>query len=43
LPDDKVDEFVGRLPEENKKALISQVGEANWNKMTGAEKKEAIH
>ena len=41
LPDDKVDEFVGRLPEENKKALISQVGEANWNKMTGAEKKEA--
>ena len=41
LPDDKVDEFVGRLPEENKKALISQVGEANWNNMTGAEKKEA--
>ena len=26
---------------ENKKALISQIGEANWNKMTGAEKKEA--
>ena len=41
LPDDKVDEFVGRLPKENKDALISQVGEANWNKMTGAEKKEA--
>ena len=41
LADDKVDEFVGRLPEENKKALISQVGEANWNNMTGAEKKEA--
>jgi hypothetical protein len=41
LPDDKVDEFVGRLPKENKEALISQVGEANWNKMTGAEKKEA--
>ena len=41
LPDDKVDEFVGRLPEENKKALIGQVGEDNWNKMTGAEKKEA--
>lgn len=41
LPDDKVDEFVGRLPEENKKALISQVGEANWNSMTGAQKKEA--
>jgi hypothetical protein len=41
LTDDKVDEFVGRLPEENKKALISQVGEANWNNMSGAEKKEA--
>lgn len=41
LPDDKVNEFVDRLPEENKKALISQIGEANWNKMTGAEKKEA--
>ena len=41
LPDDKVDEFVGRLPKENKEALISQVGEANWNSMTGAEKKEA--
>ena len=41
LPDDKVDEFVGRLPEENKKALISQIGEANWNSMTGAQKKEA--
>ena len=41
MADDKVDEFVGRLPEENKKALISQVGEANWNNMTGAEKKEA--
>ena len=41
LPDDKVDEFVGRLPKENKEALISQVGEANWNNMTGAEKKEA--
>lgn len=41
LPDDKVDEFVGRLPKENKEALISQVGEANWNNMTGAQKKEA--
>ena len=41
LPDDKVDEFVGRLPKENKEALISQVGEANWNSMTGAQKKEA--
>lgn len=41
VPDDKVQEFIDRLPEENKKALISQIGEANWNKMTGAEKKEA--
>lgn len=41
VPDDRVDEFINRLPEENKKALISQVGEDNWNSMTGAEKKEA--
>ena len=41
VPDDKVNEFVNQLPEESKKALISQVGEANWNRMTGAEKKEA--
>ena len=41
VPDDKVQEFVDRLPKENKDALISQIGEANWNKMTGAEKKEA--
>jgi hypothetical protein len=41
LPDDKVDEFVSRLPEENRKALIGQIGEDNWSKMTGTEKKEA--
>lgn len=41
VPDDKVNEFVDQLPAESKKALIGQVGEANWNKMTGAEKKEA--
>ena len=41
LPDDKVQEFVDRLPEANKKALVSQIGEDNWNKMSGAEKKEA--
>jgi hypothetical protein len=41
LPDDKIDEFVGRLPEENRKALIGQIGETNWSKMTGTEKKEA--
>jgi hypothetical protein len=37
LPDDKIDEFVGRLPEENRKALIGQIGEDNWSKMTGTE------
>jgi hypothetical protein len=41
VPDDKVNEFVDQLPAESKKALIGQVGEANWNRMTGAEKKEA--
>ena len=41
LPDDKVQEFVDRLPEANKKALVSQIGEENWSNMTGAEKKEA--
>ena len=41
VPDDKVQEFVDRLPEENKKALISQIGQENWDKMNGAEKKEA--
>ncbi|CAB4131192.1 hypothetical protein UFOVP133_52 [uncultured Caudovirales phage] len=41
LPDDKVQEFVDRMPTENKKALVSQIGEENWNKMSGGEKKEA--
>jgi hypothetical protein len=41
VPDDKVNEFVDQLPAESKKALIGQVGEANWNRMTGTEKKEA--
>lgn len=41
VPDNKVDEFVANLPEESKKALVGQIGEANWNKMSGAEKKEA--
>jgi len=41
VPDDKVQEFVDRLPEANKKALVSQIGEANWNNMSGGEKKEA--
>jgi len=41
VPDDKVQEFVDRLPETSKKALVSQIGETNWNKMSGGEKKEA--
>jgi hypothetical protein len=41
VPDDRVQEFVDNLPEASKKALVSQIGEANWNKMSGAEKKEA--
>jgi len=41
VPDDKVQEFVDRLPKENKDALISQIGKENWDKMNGAEKKEA--
>ena len=41
MPDSKVQETFDNLPEENKKALISQVGETNWNRMTPTEKKEA--
>jgi len=41
VPDDKVDEFVNRLPEENKKTLINKIGADNWAAMTGSEKKEA--
>jgi len=41
VPDDKVNEFVDRMPKESRDALISQIGSNNWGKMTGAEKKEA--
>jgi len=41
MPDSKVEETFSNLPEENRKALIAQVGEANWNKMSPKEKKEA--
>jgi hypothetical protein len=41
MPDSKVEETFSNLPEENRKALIAQVGEANWNKMSPTEKKEA--
>jgi len=40
ISDDKVESTFNNLPEENKKALIDQVGEANWNKMSPKEKKE---
>ena len=41
MPDSKVEETFNNLPEANRKALIDQVGEANWNKMDPKEKKEA--
>jgi len=41
VPDDQVDSFVAKLPEANRKALVDQVGQENWDKMSGAEKKEA--
>jgi hypothetical protein len=42
LPDEKVTEFFDRLPAENKKAVIDNVGQENWDKYTGAEKKAVI-
>lgn len=41
VPDDKVEEFVGRLPEPTRKILVDKVGAENWAAMSGAEKKEA--
>jgi hypothetical protein len=41
MPDSKVEETFSNLPEANRKALIAQVGEANWNRMSPTEKKEA--
>jgi len=41
VPDDQVDSFVAKLPEASRKALIDQVGKENWDRMDGAEKKEA--
>jgi hypothetical protein len=42
VPPEKVDEFFGRLPEEQKKLILKQVGEDNWNKATGEEKKKIV-
>jgi hypothetical protein len=41
VPDDKVEEYAQQLPPQTLKALVSEVGEANWGKMSGVEKKEA--
>jgi hypothetical protein len=41
VEDDKIDEFVGRLPESTRKILVDKVGAENWASMSGTEKKEA--
>lgn len=41
VPEDKIDEYVKQLPPQAVKALVSEVGEANWTNMSGVEKKEA--
>jgi len=41
VPDDKVEEYAKQLPAPALKALVSTVGEQNWNNMSGTEKKEA--
>jgi hypothetical protein len=41
VEDDKIDEFVGRLPEPTRKILVDKVGAENWASMSGTEKKEA--
>jgi len=40
VPDDKIEEFVGRLPEATRKILIDKVGAENWANLSGAEKKK---
>jgi hypothetical protein len=42
VPPEKVDEFFGRLPEEQKKLIFKQVGEDNWKKANGEEKKKIV-
>jgi hypothetical protein len=41
VPDDKIEEFVGGLPEVNRNIIIDKIGADNWAKMSGTEKKEA--
>ena len=42
VPPEQVEEFFGRLPEEQKKLILKQVGEENWKKATGEEKKKIV-
>lgn len=42
VPDADVPAFFDRLPEANKKAAISQIGQENWDKYTGTQKKEVL-
>jgi hypothetical protein len=42
VPDADVPAFFDRLPDANKKAAISQIGQENWDKYTGAQKKEVL-
>lgn len=42
VPPEKIEEFFGRLPEEQKKLILKQVGDDNWNKATGEEKKKIV-
>lgn len=41
VPDDKVEEAAKQLPPQTLKALVNEVGEANWNMMSGVQKKMA--
>lgn len=41
IPEDKIEEFVSRFPQEKQQVLINKVGAENWAAMSGAEKKEA--
>jgi hypothetical protein len=42
VPDDQVEEYFNRLPGETKNLITKQVGEENWNKATGEQKKKIV-
>jgi hypothetical protein len=42
VPDDQVGEYFNRLPEATKKLITNQTGLENWNKYSGAEKKQVV-